>query len=176
MPTVFGSIRSVLFLIVAATLLPVLGLTAYIVQDYRHEERQEVEDQTLRLAQGFAAVLEQTVGGLRQVQETLATLPEVQRLDMKAASPVFRRVLERSPNMAALSIVDLAGHLVAITPDGKLFTSEVSDRRYFRDALSERAFSAGEYVKARSLGIETFHFATPIVTPGGDSPWSSDAW
>ncbi len=163
----FGSIRSVLFLIVAATLLPVVALTVHIAQDYRAEERQEVEEQTLRLAQGFAAVLERTVGGLRQVQETLAALPEVQRLDVKAARPLFLRVLGRSPDMAALSLVDLSGHLSAVTPDGQIFSSEVSDRAYFQEALATREFSAGEYTRARSLGIPTFHFATPILGSNG---------
>jgi len=162
------SIRSALFTIVAAVILPTVFLSLYLAADYRRQEIRESEEQTLRLAQDYAAVQEQIALGMRQLLGALAQQPEVQRLDIVAARPMLKKVLAQNPNMAALSIINLKGEIAHATLEGQPPTNNVRDRKYFQDVLRTRDFSAGEYVVGKSIPIPLFHFSAPIFGPSGE--------
>jgi hypothetical protein len=62
--------------------------------------------------------------------------------------------------------------IVAATPDGRLLASStpltagsvrISDRKYFRDALRTKDFSAGEYVMGRVSGVPVINYGYPVL-------------
>ncbi|MDD5168468.1 MAG: hypothetical protein PHN75_06595 [Syntrophales bacterium] len=43
----------------------------------------------------------------------------------------------------------------------------LKDRKYFREVLTTRQFSAGEFVTGRTTGRPVFHFAYPLLDEDG---------
>ncbi len=160
-------IRKKLLLLVAAAILPALGIILYTGIDNRNSELASAKREIMLLAQSLAAQQDQTVIGIKQILLTLALLPEVKNLDVKACNDIFADILERNPIYSTIG---------AVTPDGNVFAASapfisgsinIADRKHFKDAVRTRDFAAGEYSVERVSGIPSITFAYPVINESG---------
>jgi len=108
-----------------------------------------------------------TVSSTRQLLTTLAALPQVRNLDARACNRLFGEILHSDARYLNLQLFRPTGESVAsvVPPPPGL---NVSDRKYFRDAIRRQAFSAGEYIVGRTVNRPTFNFALPVMGDRGE--------
>ena len=165
------SIRVTLVWVALLAALPSFGVILYDSHRLATQLQAEAEASVSRAASSIAALQARVTDGARQTLTTLASLPDVRRLDPAACEAVFRKVLADDAALLNLLALDANGDLVASgrqpVPNPGQAPFNLSDRLYFRAATRDRRFSSGEYVVARTLQEATFHFALPLVDGEG---------
>jgi PAS domain S-box-containing protein len=153
------TIRGRLILIVTAALLPALGVIFWTGLEQRDEAVRGAERQALLLARNFSELQQELTASTEQILRTLADVHHYHDHDSKLCLQILRAVDDRNDVYSRLFIAGPDG-VVRISSKGKS-RYDVSDRKYFRDALASKSFSAGEYVVGRDSGNATVHFAYP---------------
>ncbi|MGE5190688.1 MAG: PAS domain S-box protein [Gemmatimonadota bacterium] len=158
-------IRRHLLLLVFLGVLPALGIIVYSGVEMRGYELADAKRSLTRLLDSVASGQENLALQTRALFETLSDLPEIRRRDSRACSALLASLLRRNPQFANILAADPDGNVFASgTPAGAI---NAADRKYFRDVLATRDFSAGEYAVSRSTGKPSIHFAGPVVDGGG---------
>jgi len=148
--------------------LPAAGAIIASGLDHRGHAIQEAGRNTLLLAESLAAQQEQIAIGTKQMLSTIAQLPMVQNLDVSSCNELFRNLNSRRPFYSTIS---------AAAPDGKLFaasapfapgSTDLSDRKYIRDAIRTLDFSAGEFVVGKLSNVQTLSYAHPVFDGNRD--------
>ncbi|WP_349369758.1 histidine kinase dimerization/phosphoacceptor domain -containing protein [Salinarimonas sp.] len=155
-------------LILAAVLPLVVALLAGQKDLYREMEA-DVRAEALQQARFLAGDLSQLVDGIRQVQAVLAGTPQIRGGDAEGCSETLQRIVDGQALMNNVLVADAKGDIwcdgVHRPEDVRIFN--VADRRYFRRARAERAFSVDGYAIGRSTDAPVVHFATPVETATG---------
>ena len=159
-------IRRHLLLLVFLGILPALGIVLYSGLELRGHMLAEAKRDLTRLLDSLASSQENLARHTRSLFETLSDLSEVRARDSRACSDLFASLLRRNPQYA---------NILAADPQGTIFASALptgvgmsaADRKYFREAVATRDFSAGEYAVSRSTGRSTIHFAHPAYDDRG---------
>ncbi len=87
--------------------------------------------------------------------------PDVQNLNLPACNRLFGKLLKDNPLYSNIFLANDRGMLVA---SAKPFTPfSVEHRKFFRDTMQSRRFSAGEYVKGVIVRRSVFHFSYPVL-------------
>ena len=160
------TIRGRLIIIVLAALLPALGVILWTSLEQRDEAIRNAEQQTLLLARNFAEQQQELTASTQQILRTLADIHNFHDHNYDLCLKTLRMVDERN---------DVYSHLLIVNPDGSIYISSkgiqdhnISDRKYFRDALAAKSFSVGEYVVNSETGHATIHFSYPLLDRNGD--------
>ncbi|MBE0568049.1 MAG: PAS domain S-box protein [Deltaproteobacteria bacterium] len=165
MPFSLASIRTRLILLVFLILLPTVAL---IVFNAIEQRRQAVENamQDAEDTMNFAVLHEEEIlGETKVLLEVLASSQWIKR-GGKECDRFLARHLKNNPKYLNLG---------AIRPDGKVYCSglplikpmDLSDRKYFRDALDGRSFSIGNYQVGRITGKRSINFGYPVLDGKG---------
>jgi len=156
------SIRRKLMLLLLVGFLPACGIIILSSLDHRRHEITTAENNALLVVQSMAEQQELIATGTEQMLSTLAQMPQVQGLDAKACTELFRRLMSRYPFYSIIA---------ATTPDGNMFASSlpfdpananISHRKHIKDAIRTLDFSAGEYLEARFSKVPSIHYAQPV--------------
>jgi len=161
------SIRTYLFLMVILSVAPALAIILYTGLELKKKAIADVHASCTTLINTVADDMADTVNETRQLLVMLASLPEVRERRREACRTLFAGILSNNPRYS---------NLHAFLPNGDQFASaitsaekvNVSDRKYFRDALRTREFSAGEYIVGRTLKKPMINFAYPVYDENGN--------
>lgn len=161
------SIRTYLFLMVVLSVAPALAIILYTGLELKKKAIADVHASCTTLINTAADDMADTVSETRQLLVMLASLPEVRERRREACMTLFGGILRNNPRFSNLHAFLPNGDRFAsaITPPEKI---NVSDRKYFRDALRTREFSAGEYIVGRMLKTPMLNFAYPVYDEKGD--------
>ncbi len=153
-------VRRHLLLLVFLAVLPALGIILYTGLETRRHTLAESRKDLTRLLEQFAYVQENFADQTLYLFETLEGLPEIRTLDIKACNNLFDSILRRMPYYANLMAMDPKGNVIASGVPFK--ATNAADRKYFREAVAMRSFSAGEFTVGRTTGKSVLHFAYPV--------------
>jgi two-component system cell cycle sensor histidine kinase/response regulator CckA len=162
-----ASLRLRLVALVLIAALPGLALLVYTGGKLRQEAAASAQMRALLLAESASHDQSLLIEDARNLLPALARVPEVLAEDSQACSTRFSELLNEYPAFANIG---------AIRPEGQLFCSalpftspvDLSDRSYFQQALSNRAFAIGEYQIGRVTRKASINFGYPAVDSSGD--------
>ena len=99
----------------------------------------------------------------RQMLSLIAKLPELQAPfpDNNTLNSLYKTVLSENPQFAVILSALPNGDVNASSIPFKPFS--VKDRKYFKDVMRTRSFSAGEFAKSRLTNRPVFHYALPVL-------------
>lgn len=160
------SIKSQLFAIVLIMALFASGIIAYSGISFRNEKINEALKDSAILADSLSHEHEKMVASAQQLMLTLAQLTEIKKLDIVAMEPIIKDVLRVNPRYSNIFIADRKGRVVASAVPSR--DTNVSDRRYFRNALSSGRFSSGEFIISRFTGKPVIAFCYPFKGSQGE--------
>jgi len=159
------SIRAQLLLIVFIVALPAAGIISYSGVKLRKEAINDAYRETQKLADNITAEQQNMVAAAEQLVSALAQLPDVKKHNATKVQSILKNIHKLNPWYSNIFIADRAGNVWASAVPVKPFS--VSDRRYFKNALSTGQFSSGEYVIERATAKPTFNFAYPFYNDHG---------
>ncbi len=162
----FRSIRTNLVILIALAMLPALAILFFSGMEQRRESIELAKRNALVLTHSMAQVQVDITRALHQLLATLALLPEVQAMDAAACAPIFAAILESNPDYHNLLLINLEGDVIAAGRDFK--TTNLADRKHFREALAKRDFAVGEFIFTRvGASSKVFPFAYPVLDQNG---------
>ncbi|GAB6037464.1 hypothetical protein JCM15519_20230 [Fundidesulfovibrio butyratiphilus] len=154
-------IRKTLNLLVLCSLLPAMGAMLFFGWlDVKNEE-ENLGRQMVYMADSLGEIKFRQAESCRLLLGSLAEVDIVRKVEPRAVTALFRRILENTP---------LKANLALALPDGRVCASaapcapEVSlgNLKVFADAVRTKAFSAGEFALSPVTGIDAFHYAMPV--------------
>lgn len=150
-----------MYLLVLLLALPATGV---IIQSGIKQRQQAViasSSEVEKLAHSVASEMKLLVDNTRQLSLSLSHLPDVQTRNGATLNPLLRDLLTHYPYYTTIFITDEKGSVWASsTPDPK--PHSLADRRYFKDAIATKQFSAGEFAIGRVSGLPTISFGFPL--------------
>jgi len=159
-PFLSWPIRRHLYLLVFLGVLPALGIILYSGLELRRHMLVDAERDLTHLLDSLASSQDNLAVQTRSLFETLSVLPAIRARDSKECNALFASLLRRNPQYANILAADPHGDIFASAlPIGSI---NAADRKYFREAVATREFSAGEYAVSRSTGKSAIHFAQPV--------------
>jgi diguanylate cyclase (GGDEF)-like protein/PAS domain S-box-containing protein len=161
----FGTIRSHLLILVLISLLPALGIIIYSGVERSSREIEDAKSDALEVVKSLAYEHERVMESTRQFLMTLAKIPEIQNLNVKASNQLLEGLLKQNPLYGGIFVLDAQGILCSSAPPFKP-TSMVSTK-IFQDVIRTRDFSIGEYAICQSLNRPVLHLAYPITDAKG---------
>src|ERR1700710_2924540 len=160
------TLLSRLFVLVAAALLPAIGIQAYNELDLRRDRQVEVQNQALSLAKLAAAEQQQIVQGIRQVLIAMSELPSIKVRDSQACDAYLDVMKRRFPAFVTFLVTDIKGNSFCDTNIDHRTISIVA-RPYFANILKTGKFSVGESSAGLSTGRKVIQFALPFYGDDG---------
>jgi hypothetical protein len=157
-----GTLRKNLVLLVMLAVLPALVILLHTGMEQRRLSIEKAKRDIFLLTHTMAEVQKDITRSTRQILSTLSLLPQIQDLDLKASSEIFKAVLEQNPNYQNITLTDLNGDVLA----SGLPTAAVNlaDRKHVREAMKRKDLAAGEYIVSRvGLTVPAFAFAYPVL-------------
>ncbi|HEY4743409.1 MAG TPA: ATP-binding protein [Desulfuromonadaceae bacterium] len=160
------SIRTYLFLLVLLSAAPALVIVVHTGLEQKRAALSDVHDGCRAFISAISTDLDNTATTTRQMLATLATLPDVRQRNSVACDKLLADIRHNDPRYCSLHAARPNGDIFASIPAVK-GEANVRDRKYFRDAARNRAFSAGEF----ALGIQSpkpiFSFGYPVTDTNG---------
>lgn len=153
-----------IFLIIIS-IIPNLGIIIYTGSELRQEKISNIQDTALGALNTIANHQQVITESSRQLLITLSKMPEVQKLDYRSCNALFKELLPQNPMYANILLADKNGVVISTALTAG-FTN-VKSRKYFRDAIVNRGFSAGEYAVGLIVKSSVFHFAYPVMDKKG---------
>jgi HAMP domain-containing protein len=141
-------IRNQLLLIVLIAALPAAGIMIYSGFEQRAKDVIDAQAETQKLAATIASEQRTRIASAAQLLTTLAQLPDVQKHHASRVEPLLRNLLKFHAQYSNIFITDLSGAIWASAVPMESSVN-VSDRRYFINALKARQLSSGEYLISR---------------------------
>lgn len=163
------SMRTRLLLLVALAALPAFALFAANGLDQRRQAAARAQSEALSLARLVAASQDERIQSTRLLLAGLAEVPEVQAGAgaAGACADLLADLLALHADMANLGAADANGDIYcSALPTSR--TVNIRDRLYFRTALEQGVFSAGEYQIGRITGIPSINFGYPLTAADGE--------
>lgn len=161
-----SSLRSRAITLVLMAILPVLALTLYSYFHQRQRAIHEVQRDELVAARNLADLEVTLIRNTRQILETLAQLPQVQRRESDSCNALFARLLKQSPHYTVMAAADPEGQAFASAPAAP-GPVNAADRLWFKQAVQTRDFFVGEPVFGRISGKYSLNMSFPILDQTG---------
>lgn len=153
--------------LIVATCLPLLGLTVLNATRERAAAEKRAKQEIARLAQLVAAHQDRIVESSRQMLKTIShAVPELM-VDPQRCNLYLANMLKTSQDRyRTIGILNTDG-TQSCSALGNDAGVNVSDRRYFRDALQTRDFTISEYQIERSTQKPSINFSHPVINAEG---------
>ena len=162
-----SSLRARLMLLIAAAFLPLLALSVFSAIQQWRTAIENSRSEAVRLAALAGENQQRVIEGTRQVLEILARTPEIRLPDSRECYEFLRSVLSDRNWFASLGVIGRDGYLRC--HDGRAQRIYLGDRGYFRDALSQNTYAAGEFQIGRVSGIMSLNIGRPLLGPNGNA-------
>lgn len=160
------SIKHQLFLIVAIIAIPAICIIINSGLQQRKAAIHDAQLETQKLVETIVGEQNNLVASTRQLFIALSQLPDVTTHNHVEAQAIFTEILKLSPQYTNIFIADPSGLVWASALPLKEVNS-VSDRRYFKNALSSGKLSSGEYQIGRVSKKATFSLGYPLKDDAG---------
>lgn len=164
-PWLFSVRAAMILLIILATIVP-LGV---IVRQSIHGREQAYRDGrslSERMADRVASEQQLLLSSAEQLMSAFAYLPAVRRRDAGAVNFFLADLVRKNPQITNLAVADEKGNMWASGLPMKT-SINVSDRRYFINALATGRFSSGEFNIGRIRNRPALLFGYPIRDEAG---------
>ncbi len=158
-------IRARLIVLVLAAAVPLLALIAFSARRQIALERESVLDLAREQARTIAARVDDQLGNIDTLLIGLAQTVSTDPGDIEQNEALFRRVREDLPPY----FINVKAHGpegVALGSSSGNRGTDVTDRKYFIDALSGNSFVVGDPVVSRSTGKWTLTFSRALFDAG----------
>ncbi|EFL50908.1 multi-sensor signal transduction histidine kinase [Solidesulfovibrio fructosivorans JJ]] len=156
-----GSIHKNLTLLVLLVALPAMALGAYTMLESRLHAERDARQSTLNLLRSLTSMQTGIVSEAKLLLTTLGHLPEVEIGYRAACNERFTVLLGEHPELSNIFLTNKAGIVIASGRPAFL-GKDLSDRLYFKEAMSTRDFSAGVFNVGRASGLPILVFALPV--------------
>ena len=161
-----GSIKKKLAILFLVAALPTIIIIVIAGLDNRKRAIASAEQELQAFSRHLAQTQTQATQTAKTLLEGLALLPEVRTADTEECKRLFASLLKINPTYAAIHLVDREGELVA--SGSARGHANFAHTRHFREALTTRAFAAGEYLIGVTLGVPVFTFGYPVLDDQGE--------
>ena len=159
------SIRTQLLLIVLIAALPAAGIIIYSGFDQRAHAVKDARADMQRLAAIIASEQRSQAASAEQLLKILAQLPDVKKHHPSRVEPILSDLLKLHTQYSNIFITDCSGAVWASALPSK--NINMSDRRYFKNALATGQLSSGEYIVSRFTKILVLPMAYPYSDERG---------
>lgn len=163
-----GTFRTRRFLLipVVITMIPVIALILYNVDQERYIRMSAIRDDAQRIVQLAAVRHNRLVDSTRQLLTLLSEVPAVRNSEPSSCRRILKRLLDRYGYYTNLGV---------IRPDGIVSCSalefpgsiNLSNRAYFHTALERKAFATGDYQIGRISRKASIDVVLPVVNERG---------
>lgn len=154
-------VRQFLMLLVALALTPALCIIVYSAIERHREAVRQTEQSIGHLTESMVLHQESLVTSTRQFLATLGEVPAIQNHDLTASQRLLAKLHKQNPHYVNILLADPDGYIFANAVNVPGFS--VTDRKYFKDVLTNGRFSAGEFVISRSTQKPVLNYAAPVV-------------
>lgn len=159
------SIRTHLFALLMTTLLPLIGLFAYLLVQDRQDQEQKVREVTGTLSQLIAANTHSLLSGSETLLQHLAGRPLIRALDPAHCDPLLADLTPLHPEYTNIFLYDLTGHLLCSgIPTNPNQVAAITSREWYQNVRRTHAFTVGEPV----LGAVSYRWAVTLAYPVQD--------
>ncbi|MDQ5985212.1 MAG: Sensor histidine kinase RcsC [Syntrophus sp. SKADARSKE-3] len=158
-------IRVHLIILVLIAVIPAIGVVFYTGLEEERNALREAHMAALNSAQALSYQQQRMTEGTAQLLQAISYVPDVQNLRLSSCTRLLRSIQKDHPYYKNLLIATAQGKIVASALPFR--THSVADRKYYRDAMSTKAFAAGELVIGRTSRLPSFHFAYPVPDVNG---------
>jgi PAS domain-containing protein len=148
-----------LFLIV----LPFILLSFYNLNSEKQIQTKRATELAISIARNIGLQQKNSEAYTRQMLSLISKLPELraEKLVNETLNVLYKAVLSDNPQFAVVLSALPNGDVNASAIPFKPFS--VKDRKYFKDIMRTRSFSAGEFAKSRLTNRPVFHYALPVI-------------
>ena len=158
------SIRTQLMILVLVAVVPALIIILINGFELKNSKVREAHARSMSAVKNLAVQQAQISDSTRQILNTLARVPQVQKGDAKSCAAIFRDLISQNPAYLIFSIANPEGIVFASSHPYKNYS--VADHRFFQEAIRKGNIQSGNM---RSAGRQTFPPFTSH-TPSGQSP------
>jgi hypothetical protein len=161
------SIKTQILALAFIVAIPAAGIIVYSGIHMRENAMDAARIQTQHIAENIATENQNLVASAQQLIIALTQLPDVKKQDKNSVQPVLNNILKLNPQYSNILIADRDGNIwVQAIPSAPAFN--VSDRRYFRNAVAGGQLSSGEYIISRTTAHPTFNVAYAFRDESGE--------
>lgn len=150
-----------ILLVVFHAALPIIILNFY----FNFSHKQHLEEWSISNARLLAHTIvkqrEEDLKFTKQILVVLSELSAMKQRDVAECERLLADIISLNPLFANLAVADASGEAwCSAVP--MVEPINVSDRRYFQDALKHRKFAVGEYSVGRIIPVPVVHAVYPI--------------
>jgi PAS domain S-box-containing protein len=166
------SIRTQLFLLVGALVLPLVGVLAWVLVVYLHEVRHEAQSDVMRLAQHTALQIQRHLDADHRMLERVAQRRLVQAMDPSQCDPVVSHMVALSAEFSTLTVQDVLGHTVCAFLPNQQDGRSINIAPLNAPGLDGEGFAVSEPLMSPSNARWVIALSHPVFsTDGQKSGW-----
>ncbi|GFO63634.1 cache domain-containing protein [Geomonas paludis] len=153
-------IRVQLLLIVAIVAIPAAFIIIYTEMQTKNRELEHARIDTQNIVETVASEQQVLVASTQQLLTILAQLPEINDKDRDATNRFLGMILNLHPNLLNIFVADRKG---AVWASAIPYTHpvDISDRRYFKNAMATGRLSAGDFQVGRITHRPSLNLGLP---------------
>jgi two-component system, cell cycle sensor histidine kinase and response regulator CckA len=159
------SIKAQLILIAIIAALPLIYILFDLGLKLRENTNIDAMNEIQVLVAKIAAEEQVETNQIKSILSDLARLPEVKNQDKAKTVSQLKNVFVQNPKLYSLFVADTEGNVWASAVSGVV--SNLSNRKYFINAMTNGSFSSGEYVQSYSSSRPIIHFSSPVINQAG---------
>ncbi len=161
------SIRTQLLLIVLIVAVPAASLIVYSGFEKRSRAFQDAQEETRKLASIIASEQRYRVAAAEQLLMTIGQLPDVRARRAERVKHLLIDLHKLHTQYSNIFVADLSGRVWASALPGQ--NVNVSERRYFKNAIASQRLSSGEYIVSKFTKKLVIAFAYPLTDEKGNT-------
>ncbi|EHJ48457.1 signal transduction histidine kinase [Solidesulfovibrio carbinoliphilus subsp. oakridgensis] len=159
------SIETLLLCVVLLAALPAMAIITLSSFEARDQAERQAEEELRYLTRSLAAIQH---GVTRQAEGLLAALARTEAVgsgDLAACDRLFTALLRDHPELSNIFMADASGRVTAagLPP---FVGEDLSDRKYFREAMDTGKLGVGDFILGRTTGRPILAFALPTGNAG----------
>lgn len=161
------SLRTQLLLMALMLSLPAISLIIYLGFEQQKALLKESIVESNRLVNQMVAEQDNQAGDAEQLLTALAQIPEIRSRNVADTNKILADIHKLNPQFGNIIVTNLNGVAWASAlPTSKTFS--VKEVRSFKNAVSSKRFSSGEYTVGKISSKRTIGFGYPILNVKGD--------
>ncbi|MBI3376561.1 MAG: PAS domain S-box protein [Betaproteobacteria bacterium] len=161
------SIRTQIFLLALAIVLPVAAMLAWFLAAALQHARDEAHAKVRNLATYAAADLERHLRRSEATLGRLAARPLVKALDPRHCDPIVAEFVRLNPEFTTLGVRDVQGNSVCSYLSNPIRQLNTRDFPWFEEGMRNGKFTAGDAFRGRQVGRWVSVLTHPIRNDEG---------
>lgn len=153
--------------VIVITILVLLGTSTWITYtQYRKVTEATAYEVAAKEAVNNALIVDSWLHAQGEKLLALANTSDMKRMTLAVQIPILERLAAANPDLELMFIADRTG----ITVDSTGGSQDISDRKYFQDAISTRRIQYSEPVISKASGQLVVAIAQPVLRDGVEAP------